>query len=366
MAPKSNKKKSSPVRASDKSAQSAQAVSGSVYDLPTLSRIVDQLQESILEVKQMISDMSSENQEGNNILKQSAKNHNEGRPESKNIEAKLNLRLKIHEHRCKRVLNNVRLENQDERNKFFQFLNEEDEPNPAFDFKGRVRPRVFITPKKAVILTFPSPLEAQDFETRLIAVLKDPATRSRNSLDDISRIKINAKGEQQNSLYISPSFPKAFFPVVARMTELGRNMKKSSIISSYNVYLGETRPCLKVLGVDKTSEKKGKRWFETKETAPNVTHFPKLDLSANDREWTTSEYEDTQEDNQENVSVEGSGAKTKRKKSDSSTEKTPKKRITLKIGGEIVEELNLTEDHEANPQTSTPKDNKKKESDKEN
>ena len=365
MAPKGNKKKSSPVRASDKSAQSAQAVSGSVYDLPTLSRIVDQLQESILEVKQMISDMSSENQEGNNILKQSAKNHNEGRPESKNIEAKLNLRLKIHEHRCKRVLNNVRLENQDDRNKFFQFLNEEDEPNPAFDFKGRVRPRVFITPKKAVILTFPSPLEAQDFETRLIAVLKDPATRSRNSLDDISRIKTNEKGEQRNSLYISQSFPKAFFPVVARMTELGRNMKKSSIISSYNVYLGETRPCLKVLGVDKTSEKKGKRWFETKETAPNVTNFPKLDLSANDREWTTSEYEDTQEDNQENVSVEGSSAKSKRKKSDSSTEKTPRKRITLKIGGEIVEELNVTEDHEANPQTSTPKDHQKKESDKE-
>ena len=118
--------------------------------------------------------------------------------------------------------------------------------------------------------------------------------------------------------------------------------------------------------MDKTSEKKGKRWFETKETAPNVTNFPKLDLSANDREWTTSEYEDTQEDNQENVSVEGSSAKSKRKKSDSSTEKTPRKRITLKIGGEIVEELNVTEDHEANPQTSTPKDHKKKESDKEN
>ena len=366
MPAKSNKKKSSPVRANDTSAQSAQSVSGSDYDLPTLSRIVDQLQQSILEIKQMISDKSSENQGGNNILQQSAKHQNEGRPESKNIEAKLNLRLKIHEHRCKRVLNNVRLENQDDRNKFFQFLNEEDEPNPAFDFKGRVRPRVFITPKKAVILTFPSPLEAQDFETRLIAVLKDPATRSRNSLDDISRIKTNEKGEQRNSLYISQSFPKAFFPVVARMTELGRNMKKSSIISSYNVYLGETRPCLKVLGVDKTSEKKGKRWFETKETAPNVTHFPKLDLSANDREWTTSEYEDTQEDNQENVSVEGSSAKSKRKKSDSSTEKTPRKRITLKIGGEIVEELNVTEDHEANPQTSTPKDHKKKESDKEN
>ena len=58
--------------------------------------------------------------------------------------------------------------------------------------------------------------------------------------------------------------------------------------------------------------------------------------------------------------------KAKRKKSDSSTEgRTPRKRITLKIGGEIVEELNETEDHEANPQTSTPKDQQRKESDKE-
>ena len=129
---------------------------------------------------------------------------------------------------------------------------------------------MFITPKKAIILTFSSPLDAQDFESRLIAVLKDPATRSKNSIDNISRMKINAKGEQRNSLYISPSFPKAFFPVVARMTESGRNMKTSSVISSLNIYLGETRPCLRVLGVDKTSTKKGKRWFETKASSPNI------------------------------------------------------------------------------------------------
>ena len=67
----------------------------------------------------------------------------------------------------------MRLETQDNRTRFYNFLNKEDDPNPAFDFRGRVRPRVFITPKKAIILTFSSPLEAQDFESRLIAVLKD-------------------------------------------------------------------------------------------------------------------------------------------------------------------------------------------------
>ena len=86
MAPKNNKKKS-PVRVSDTSAQSVQSVSGSDYDLPTLSRIVDQLQQSILEIKQMISDKSSENQGGDNIPQQSSKHHNEGRHGSKNIEA---------------------------------------------------------------------------------------------------------------------------------------------------------------------------------------------------------------------------------------------------------------------------------------
>ena len=145
-------------------------------------------------------------------------------------------------------------------------------------------------------------------------------------------------------------------------------MKTSSIISSFNIYLGETRPYLKVLGVDKTSTKKGKCWFETKESTPNIKNIPKLNLMGNNREWATAEYEEIQEDNQENVSVsdEGSSVKSKRKKSDSSTEgKTPRKRITLKIGGEIVEELNEGEDHEANPQTSTPKDQQRKESDKE-
>ena len=75
MPPKQNKKKS-PVRVSDTSAQS---VSGSDYDLPTLSRIVDQLQQSILEIKQMISDKSSENQGRDNIPQQSSKHHDEGR-----------------------------------------------------------------------------------------------------------------------------------------------------------------------------------------------------------------------------------------------------------------------------------------------
>ena len=115
MPPKQNKKKS-PVRVNDTSAQSAQGV-GSDYDLPTLSRIVDQLQQSILEIKQMISDKSSDNSENqgeDHVPQQSSKHHHEGKHGSKNLEAKLNLRLKIHEHRCKRVLNNVRLETQDD------------------------------------------------------------------------------------------------------------------------------------------------------------------------------------------------------------------------------------------------------------
>ena len=82
------------MRANDTSAQSAQSVSGSDYDLPTLSRIVDQLQQSILEIKQMISDKSSENSEnlgGDNVPQQSSKHHNKGRHGSKNLEVKLNL-----------------------------------------------------------------------------------------------------------------------------------------------------------------------------------------------------------------------------------------------------------------------------------
>ena len=89
-------------------------------------------------------------------------------------------------------------------------------------------------------------------------------------------------------------------------------------------------------------------------------------MTGNDREWATAEYEEIQENNQENVNDEGSSEKSKRKKSDSSQEgRTPRKRIILKIGGEIVEEVNEAEDQETNPQTSTPKDQQRKDSDKE-
>ena len=143
-------------------------------------------------------------------------------------------------------------------------------------------------------------------------------------------------------------------------------MKTSSVISSFNVYLGETRPCLRVLGVDKSSAKQGKRWSETKARSPNIKNFPKLDLTGNDREWMTTKYEETQEDKQEHENEEGSSEKSKRKKSDSSQEgRTPRKRIILKIGCEIVKEINEAEDQETNPSTSSPKDKQRKDSDKE-
>ena len=107
--------------------------------------------------------------------------------------------------------------------------------------------------------------------------------------------------------------------------------------------------------------------IESKASSPNIKNFPKLDLTGNDREWATTEYEETQEDNQEQENEEGSSEKSKRKKSDSSQEgRTPRKRIILvKIGGKIVEEINEAEDQKTNPQTSTPKDQQRKESDKE-
>ena len=79
MPPKQNKKKS-PVRVNDTSAQSVGGDSS--YDLHTLLRIVDQLQQSILEIKQMISDKSSDNSENqgeDHVPQQSSKHHHEGK-----------------------------------------------------------------------------------------------------------------------------------------------------------------------------------------------------------------------------------------------------------------------------------------------
>ena len=112
--------------------------------------------------------------------------------------------------------------------------------------------------------------------------------------------------------------------------------------------------------------RQGKRWFKTKINFPNIKHFPKLDLMGNDREYMTTEYDETQEEKQEQEKEDGSSEKSKRKKSDSSQEgKTPRKRIILKIGGKIFKEINRAEDQQTTPSTSTSNDKKRKDSDKE-
>ena len=97
-------KKKSLVRANDCS------VGGDTsYDLQTLSKLVNQLQQSIVEKRQMILNKNDKSQNHDEDL--------EGQPSSKyqqekiyvanSLEAKINLRLKVKEHRCKQVLNNL-------------------------------------------------------------------------------------------------------------------------------------------------------------------------------------------------------------------------------------------------------------------